>query len=189
MEKCTWEGCGKEFETEAKLRGHMMSHTRKKADASSDTATARARSDAPNETLEEKIARLRAERVPISVPDKKWSCPENDGYHYRVFNDEWMAKPGNIQAAIKAGYEFVESDNEKERPKVVGTNENGSAIKGYLMRIPKVLYDEDQAAKQKEIDRVDAQIKNGNFQQGADDRRYVPKTGIKIESNNQPPAT
>jgi hypothetical protein len=150
-------------------------------------AAARARSDSPTDTLEQKIARIRRDRIPFGSPEKKWGCPLNDGYHYRVFNDNWAAKPGNIEAAQAAGYEFVESNNEKEKPKVVGTNENGTAIKGYLMRIPQEIYDEDQKVKQKVVDRIDEQISAGSLQQGAGDNRYIPAMGIKISSDNRPP--
>jgi hypothetical protein len=98
-----------------------------------------------------------------------------------------MVRPDNIERAKRAGYEFVRSDNEKEKPQIVGTNDNGTPIRGFLMRIPKEIFDEDQAAKQKEVDKVDEQIRKGSFQQGAGDNRYIPSTGIKIQSNYQPP--
>ena len=196
MEKCPVEGCDKVYDglsdrkNKAALSSHIRFAHKKKPTIDSeggDIASARARSETGTETLKEKVARLRKTRVPIGVPEKKWSCPVNDGYHYRVFNDGWMARPGNIQRAKAAGYEFVTSDNEKEKPQIVGTNDNGTPITGYLMRIPKEIYDEDQAAKQKAVDRVDEQIRAGSFQQGAGDHRYIPTTGIKIQSDHRPP--
>ncbi len=199
--------CGKIFDKSSAmqnknaLRGHMISHKRKMPGRGHkgprpligqplpdvDINSARQRSETASETLEQKVARLRKERKPIGAPEKKWSCPVNDGYQYRVFNDDWMTRPGNIQKAQSAGYEFVQSDDDKQKPQIVGTNDNGTPIRGFLMRIPKVIYDEDQAAKQKPVDAVDEQIRKGSFQQGAGDNRYIPATGIKIMTNHQPP--
>lgn len=202
---CTYPGCDKVYNNpnparnKVSMRAHMIMHKKEEQRAKRrqaikqpaqaaplDVSAARARSETATETLEEKIARLRKERTPIGAPECKWSCPKNDGYQYRVFNDDWVAKPGNIQAALAAGYEFVESTKEKEKPKIVGTNDNGTPIRGFLMRIPKVLYDEDQKAKQKIVDRIDEQIKAGSLQQGAGDNRYIPAAGIKISSDNRP---
>lgn len=200
--KCDFPECEKEFRNinpkyaAAALRSHKAVHLpkrpgsklpKKEIESLVNTRSARLRSGTGSETLTEKVARLRKERVPIGMPEKKWSCPLDDGYHYRVFNDNWMSRPANIQKAKAAGYEFVTSDNDKEKPQIVGTNDNGTPIKGFLMRIPKEIFDEDQSAKQKPVDAVDEQIRKGSFQQGAGDNRYIPTTGIKIESNHRPP--
>ena len=84
----------------------------------------------------------RTERVPFGVPVKRFNAPEEDGYVYRVFNDNWRKEPGRIERARMAGYETVPHERSGE---AVGTNEDGSEITGVLMRIPKELYDEDQA--------------------------------------------
>ena len=190
MEICTVEGCEKELRNQAAVRGHMRWHKTKQeieSSANPSVSSARTRSDSASETLKDKIERLRKGRKPIGSPEKKWNCPENDGYHYRVFNDDWITRPGNIQNALAAGYEFVESDEEKQKPKIIGTNDNGTPIKGYLMRIPQEIFDEDQKEKQKVVDKIDHQIKTGSFQQGANDGRYIPPTGIKIMSDNRAP--
>jgi hypothetical protein len=120
----------------------------------------------------------RKERVPFGSPKNKLSSPENDGYHYHYFNDNWRKEPGRIQRAINAGYEKVEG----VEPIPVGSNEDGSAIKGILMRIPKELYNADQKLKQKEVDRVDEAIRKGKLEEQPGDKRYIPD-GIKIWSN------
>ncbi len=181
---------GSDMRNKAALKTHVrMKHGGEGAVKGSiaDVSAARLRSDTVSETLEEKVTRLRKGRVPIGVPEKKWSCPVNDGYHYRVFNDNWMTRPGNIQKAKAAGYEFVDSEEERQKPQIVGTNDNGTPITGYLMRIPQEIFDEDQKAKQKDVDRIDEQIKKGSLQQGADDKRYIPTTGIKISSDHRAP--
>ncbi len=121
----------------------------------------------------------RKERVPFGVPQRKFNAPEGDGYHYRIFNDNWRKEPGRIQRAINAGYEKVQSFDSM----TVGTNDDGSEIKAVLMRIPEELYKEDQKLKQKEVDKVDEAIRKGTLEQGKDDKRYIPQ-GIKIYSNS-----
>lgn len=102
----------------------------------------------------------RKERVPFGVPVKRFNAPEEDGHVYRVFNDNWRKEPGRIERARMAGYEMVNHERSGES---VGTNEDGSEIKGVLMRIPKELYEEDQAKKQEQLDKIDAQIKGGSL--------------------------
>lgn len=126
----------------------------------------------------ERPAPERKERIPFGVPVKKLNAPEGDGYHYRIFNDNWTKEPGRIQRAIQAGYEKVEG----REPISVGTNEDGSPIKGILMRIPQELYNEDQKLKQIEVDRVDKAIKGGKFKEQPEDNRYIPD-GIRIWSS------
>lgn len=153
--------CNKEFEGEdakAQLFVHMKSHNvRDRVSPKED----------------------RKERIPFGMPQRKFNCPENDGFHYRIFNDGWAAEPGRIQRAKLAGYEIVEG----AEPIPVGSNENGTAIKGILMRIPQELYDQDQKAKQKEVDKVDSAIKGGTLEQGKNDRRYS-RDGIRIWGNH-----
>lgn len=177
--------CGKEY-TGSKEKVQLNAHKRQHK-SYMEKLEKEKNPDKKEESLREKIERIRRDRTPIGVPTMNWSCPDNDGYQYRVFNDEWMSRPDNIQRALSAGYEFVDSEEKRQKPKVVGTNDNGTPIKGYLMRIPKEIFDEDQAAKQKDIDKVDEQIRSGKFQQGTNDSRYIPTTGINITSDNRTP--
>jgi hypothetical protein len=149
--------CKKEFtggDAKAQLFNHMKSHNVRERVS-------------PKEN--------RKERIPFGMPQRKFNCPENDGFHYRIFNDNWAADPGRIQRAKLAGYEIVEGSEQIP----VGTNENGTAIKGILMRIPQTLFDEDQKLKQKEVDRVDEAIKGGTLEQGQNDKRYS-RDGIRM---------
>ena len=118
----------------------------------------------------------RSTRVPFGAPVKRFNPPENDGFYYRVFNDNWKKEPGRIQRAMSAGYEIVEHERSGE---TAGTNDDGSEIKGVLMRIPQELYDQDQALKQQEIDKVDEQIHRGKFKTGS--HTYKPGGGIRTE--------
>ncbi len=127
----------------------------------------------------------RKKRIPIGVRTPTWNAPEKDGFHYRVFNDKWSGHdPARIQKALDAGYEVVEGVSHK----TVGTNDDGSPIEGILMRIPQEWYDEDQALKQKDVDRVDEAIMAGTLESKAGDNRYIPD-GIKIHSDNREPNT
>ena len=166
--QCEVPGCGKTFYNEpgeggktaiGQLKGHMIHHTRAKK----------------QKAYEEEA---RKTRVPFGTTERKFGCPENDGFHYRVFNDNWAKEPGRIVRAERAGYTICE--NAERHP--VGTNEDGSAITGVLMRIPQKIYDEDQAEKQKVVDRVDEQILRGNLEAKPGDKRYSP-AGISITSS------
>ncbi len=116
----------------------------------------------------------RSERIPFGVPVKRFNAPDDPRFVYRVFNDNWRKEPGRIKRAQMAGYEIVEHERSGE---AVGTNEDGSEITGVLMKIPRELYEEDQAAKQREIDKVDEQIMGGTLTNV--DKKYEPDGGIK----------
>jgi hypothetical protein len=159
--KSVCEECGKEFEganAKGMLAGHMKTHAARKR----------------TNTQDEK----RKDRVPLGMPQRKFSCPSDDDFHYRIVNDNWSKEPGRVQRAQEGGWEIVE----KHDPIAVGTNEDGSAIKGILMRIPQEMYDEDQKGKQKEVDKVDDQIKGGTLEQKQSDKRYSP-SGIRVWSS------
>jgi len=120
----------------------------------------------------------RAERVPFGSPKQRLNVPDDDeDFHYRRFNDNWSKEPNRIARAKQAGYEIVNDEH-----MVVGTNEDGTPIKGVLMRQPQEFHKADQKEKQKEVDRVDQAIRGGTLEQQAGDRRYIPK-GIEIHSN------
>ena len=109
--------------------------------------------------------RERTSRIPFGVPVQRFTISKEDSekFHHHVFNDNWRKEPGRIKRAISAGYEVVDHDRSGE---TTGTNEDGSEIKGVLMRQPKEIYEEDQALKNEEMDKVDKQIQRGKFQVG-----------------------
>jgi len=133
----------------------------------------------------------RKRRIPLGAPTQKLSVPQaqDDKEHvYRWIND----KPGRLQRAEQAGYEFVEdptlqvgegSDNgnsarDSRVSRLVGRNEKGGEQYAYLMRIKREWYEEDQEAKQEAIDEVDEAIRHGRHKAG--ENSYVPKDGIKM---------
>ncbi|MBW2003085.1 MAG: hypothetical protein JRI72_00510 [Deltaproteobacteria bacterium] len=147
-----------EFDTLQQLRGHQMKCRPKNKEE-------------------------RQERVPFGSPQRRFKPSPDDGYHYRVFNDNWRKEPGRIQRARAAGYEVVDDPMSGG---TVGTNDDGTEIKGVLMRIPQELYDEDQAKKNRELDKIDEQIYGGKFQDRPENKRYVPSSGIRVETKLTP---
>lgn len=172
-EKITCEFCGEYSGDKRQVNMHRI-HCKSKPSAESPAQ------EPEQSVIREKPKINRKERIPFGVPQSKLHSPSGDGYHYRVFNDNWRREPGRIQRALDAGYEVVKNFESL----AVGTNDDGSEIKGVLMRIPQELYDEDQKLKQKEVDKVDQAIRGGTIEQQAGDKRYIPQ-GIRIWSNNR----
>lgn len=134
----------------------------------------------------------RARRVPLGTPEMKLTAENREGYVRRWFN----GKGNRLSRAQQAGYTFVEddtfigegaesrnSDIGSAVSQIVGTNEDGSPLRAYLMEIRREWYEEDQAAKQAAIDEREDAIRNGsvNDEQGRQDNRYVPREGIKFQ--------
>lgn len=127
----------------------------------------------------------RRRRKPLGTPRQRLSATVPKGMVARWFND-W---PGRISDALEAGYRFIgedgkEAENRKGAKKDrVGVNEDGSPLMSYLMAIPQEWYDEDQAAKQAEVDKHEHTIKRGNIRGAAPQdgqSYYVPNEGISV---------
>lgn len=111
------------------------------------------------------MSRTRAERpkrVPMSQRNILAVRDLEEGYHYRWFTD----KPGRIQAALEAGYEFVEGstagDVRVADATPVGaktTKQVGGGDMGYLMRLPADLRQEDEALKAKRNDETEVGVR------------------------------
>lgn len=134
----------------------------------------------------------RRERVPMGVPRAKLTVQNKEpGYAYRWINDA----PGRIAQAQQAGYEFVtdgqtttgdtgesNTDLGTQVSAIVGTHEDGSTMRAYLMRIPEQYYREDQAMKQSEIDKIDESVRQGAIgKEHGDGHTYIPDRGIRYE--------
>lgn len=103
----------------------------------------------------------RKKRIPVGGPRNLLTVANKDpNYVYRWVNDT----PGRIAMFKDGGYEVVTDDNEIGQSTVDRGSRLGSAITksvgglttAVLMRIPKEWYDEDQAAKQEQIDTLEA---------------------------------
>ena len=108
----------------------------------------------------------RMKRVPVSGPRNILTVANKDpNYVYRWVLDV----PGRLETFKRGGYEVVVDNNEVGDPAVDRHKQLGSAItlvKGtstlVLMRILREWYDEDQAAKQADIDALEATMKSGS---------------------------
>ena len=159
QEMKTCEICGTyNYHTDAQIKGHLP-HCRRRN---------------KQETEEDKLEG-RSERVPFGSPEQRMTARQEEGYHYRWFNDNWKKEPGRVKRALDAGYEVV--DDEKSGMNV-GTNDDGSEVKAVLMRIPEKWYKEDQAVKHKKLDEIDEQIHGGKF----DDNLTNTYGGVTIET-------
>jgi len=105
----------------------------------------------------------RVERIPVGGPRSILSVPDLDpNYSYRWVRDDI----GRIDIFKQGGYEVVVRDHEVGQPAVdkgtrlasAYTQTRGSSTL-VLMRIPKEWYDEDQKAKQDEIDALEATMR------------------------------
>jgi len=114
----------------------------------------------------EAIEKQKPKRVPMgrrNVLSVK-GITDDENFHYHWFNDI----EDRLQYCMEAGYEFVARNGLQAGDKTVETARGTDSVmkKGvgggrvaYLMRIPIELYREDQAAKQKLADDLDAGIK------------------------------
>lgn len=99
----------------------------------------------------------RQARVPLGTPQQKLQAPSRRGYVRRWIND----MDNRIAMARQGGYEHVKEEDGSEKRVHVGTKRDGSPMFGYLMEIREEFYNEDQARKQAENDRIDAAIRRG----------------------------
>jgi len=112
--------------------------------------------------------RSKATRVPLGNRARLSFNNLEEGYVYRVINDV----DDRIKRAEAAGYEFVESESSLGDARVADASKMGAKVSkpvgggmtGYLMRIKKDWYDEDQQNKQKQIDSTESAMKPDNKQ-------------------------
>jgi len=169
--KC--EFCGEDKYTSApQLRGHKIHCAARKAAAKAIEAVLEEPKEAP--------AR-REKRTPFGKLNQALASVVKDPqYYYRIFNDNWRKEPGRIQRAEAAGYSKVDHSI---TGKAVGTNDDGSVIKSVLMRIPMEFHEEDVARQTASLDEIDYLIKHGSYQEGRNDKRYIPAQGISIKAD------
>lgn len=111
-------------------------------------------------------ASARPKRTPISSRNRLSVKNQDPGYVYRVVNDE----DDRISRFQEAGYEICKEeavgavgDRRVDSTSSLGSTAHfsvGKGTKAVLMRIPKEWYQEDQLAKQKEIDAVENTMKD-----------------------------
>lgn len=103
-------------------------------------------------------------RIPVSGHrDVLTVQGKQEGFVYRWVNDV----DSRIARFKAAGYELVEDDVEVGTPTVDNPGKYGSVVSkdvgrgttAYLMRIPEEFYSEDQAAKMRQVDESEADMK------------------------------
>lgn len=108
-------------------------------------------------------------------------------YEYRWLNDE----PGRLVAMTKHDdWDIVSNDGGAVKEDssdlgnavslIVGSNPDGSPKRAYLARKPKEFFEEDQKAKQAELDEQLRQMRRGMTRDGASQSDYVPHAGISM---------
>lgn len=113
------------------------------------------------------------------------------GYHLFWENDDNAA----VEQKLAIGFEFVRANEVGMENKVVpdgdvtdrfsrfvGTKENGSPMRAYLLKCPDDIWAEIEAMGQEQADKWDGAIKDGAVQNV--ENRYKPK-GAKIRLNNR----
>jgi hypothetical protein len=136
-------------------------------------------------------------RIPLGQHRRKMTVDpelkkriEREGYVLRWINDDGKVR---IQQAKEAGYTFVRADglekigdsgDQNSDPggrisQIVGTCEDGSPMRAYLMAIKREWHEEDQQAKQQEVDQIDKAIREGRS--APSDNQYVPREGIRYQ--------
>ena len=107
--------------------------------------------------------RSRQARSPLGMRNRLTFKNLDPAYNYRIIND----KDDRIKQAQEGGYEFVESSEQLGDLKVAEATKIGSRVSkpvghgmtGYLMRIKKEWYDEDQSKKQEKVDTLEKSMK------------------------------
>ena len=117
----------------------------------------------PEEVTQVPIKPERPKRIPVSGNRDILVIPNMDpNYMYRWVSDKDNGQ--RLQKFLEGGYEFVKNDGQGDNKlsvsdyKSVGsvlTRYAGGGVTLVAMRIPREWYDEDQAAKQAEIDAVE----------------------------------
>ncbi len=106
---------------------------------------------------------VRPKRTPLGMRNRLTFKNLDPDYSYRVIND----KDDRIKLAQEGGYEFVESTEQLGELKVAEASKMGTkvskpvghGITGYLMRIKKEWYDEDQKVKQERVNATEAAMR------------------------------
>lgn len=134
------------------------------------------------------VATKRNKRVPFGIARTKLAVDQQiEGFHLHWVNDT----PGRLGQALAGDYSFVEpaeigleDTRENKVMLLVGTQEDGSPMNAYLMKIPLEFYYDDQTAGQSPLDQIDNAIRGGQLSAPGDssEGRYVPKEGISYKT-------
>lgn len=102
----------------------------------------------------------RTRRTPVSRKNILTVQGKDPNYHYRIVNDVG----DRVQSFIDAGYELVPDDKVRVGDKRINKTSSEGSIshlsvgqgdKAFVMKIKKEWFDEDQATKQAEVNRME----------------------------------
>ena len=111
-----------------------------------------------------KAPRGRPQRVPVGTRNVLTVAGKDPNYEYRIINDSG----DRVQEFLDAGYELVDADSVRVGDKRVNTAKAEGSIaqlsvgqgqKAFVVRIKKEWYEEDQRAKMKRVDDLEAATK------------------------------
>jgi hypothetical protein len=110
-------------------------------------------------------AQERPKRTPIGRGNRLKVEKKEDGYTYRYVNTNLEKDPDRVARFMEAGYEIVPKassgslgDKRVDNPSPLGSSATlsvGQGTQAVLMRIRKDWYEEDQRAKQADIDAIE----------------------------------
>lgn len=126
----------------------------------------------------------RRERIPMGTARLRFQREPIPGFRQYGFREE------NVQAALRAGYQFVRRDRTVDpwhpeeagdRPEASGLdvvehgrNADGSVTRTYIMAIPQQFYEEDKAAKAREHEELlnakSREVEDGQYKPNFRDR-------------------
>lgn len=102
-------------------------------------------------------------RIPLHKKRRIGLASMDEKFHYRLVNDVG----NNLESFVNAGYEFVEDKargglkdaaDEEQMGRVASQVVDSMGTKGYYMRIPKKIWEEDNVKEQKELDELEKRI-------------------------------
>ena len=117
--------------------------------------------------VKEAIAKVpsgRTQRVPVGTRNVLTVAGKEPGYEYRIINDSG----DRVQEFLDAGYEIVDKDSVRVGDKRVNSSSSegsvkqisvGQGQKGFVVRIRKEWYDEDQLKKQRQVNELERATK------------------------------
>lgn len=119
----------------------------------------------------------KAERKPFGDAEQQLAYPNRPGYRRYWFND----RPGRIIRARRAGYEHVRDPDTGENVARTTDVVDGRGRQSYLMEQPIEWYQQDMAKNARRLEATLNDIRRGRAGPGAEDNRYIPQQGIRIE--------
>ena len=121
----------------------------------------------------------------------RWMNDEPGRLHDKTVHDDWEYVIDDGKSAEMTARNAPDHENQGLGTKVsrhVGVNPDGSSKHAYLMRKPRGFYEEDHAKRQRRIDEVDRQIRQGQTPPGGKDPGASDLPGDKTYVDNSPPS-